>query len=116
MRKAVFAASICGSMLLSACATILPSSRPGSELAGQSLRVETSGGQTSTLHLNRGGVVRAVFGSNAVTGRWQVQQQQLCFFWTGAPRECWRYETPFRRGRTESVTSDRGNVVRVTLL
>ena len=116
MRKAVFAASVCGSILLSGCATVFPSSRPGSELAGQVLRVETSSGQTSTLHFRRDGAVRASFGNSQVMGRWQVQQQQLCFFWAGAPRECWRYETPFRRGRTESVTSDRGNVVRVTAL
>ena len=116
MRRALFAASLGGSMLLSACATVLPRSQAGTELAGQSLRVQTSRGDVSTLQFREDGAVRALFGERQLVGRWQVVNQQLCFFWGQAPRECWPYRGAFRRGQTVSVTSDRGNVVRVTRL
>lgn len=116
MRKALFAASLCGSMLISACATLLPGSRPGAELAGQSLRVQTSRGQVSTLQFRRDGAVRALFGDKELIGRWEVVNEQLCFFWGQAPRECWAYRAPFPRGQTVGLTSDRGNAVRVTRL
>ncbi len=100
MRKALFAASLGGSLLISACATLIPRSQPGAELVGQTLRLQTARGQASTMHFMRGGAVRAVFGEREVLGRWELEQGNLCFFWTGAPRECWRYTAPFRRGRT----------------
>lgn len=116
MRKALFAASLGGSMLISACATVLPRSQPGGELAGQSLRVQTSRGDVSTLQFRGDGAVRALFGERQLVGRWEVANQRLCFFWGQAPRECWAYRAPFRRGQTVTLTSDRGNVVRVTRL
>lgn len=114
MRRYFTAALLCGSALLGACATVAPERQAGDELVGRSLRVETSGGQVSTLTFAEDGSVRAAFGRNRVTGRWQVRDRQLCFFWTGAERECWRYAAPFPAGRTVTLTSDRGNVVHVT--
>lgn len=119
MRKALLA--LCGSLLISGCASLLPgrlggSTPTGAELFGQRLRLVTPRGQTSIMHFMRGGMVRAVFGRREVFGRWQVGGGRLCFLWTGAPRECWRYTEPFRRGRTETVQSDRGNITNITLL
>lgn len=120
MRNALTRPVLCASLLLGACSTIIPPARsparsPGQELVGRSLRVETSQGQVSTLHLQPGGIARAAFGPNEIRGRWQVQDRQLCFFWGSAPRECWPYAGQFRRGQPVAVTSDRGNRVRVTL-
>lgn len=112
------------SLLLGACASgrgqsgrdqAVQRAQPGAELAGRTLTVETGQGQRSTLRFRRNGVVRAFFGDNELAGRWEVRDRQLCFFWPRAPRECWPYRTPFQRGRTAILTSDRGNAVRVTL-
>jgi hypothetical protein len=115
MRGALIVASLCGAILVSGCASIFPrGGRPGSELVGQALRLQTSRGQVSTLQFRNGGIVRALFGKQELLGRWQVERERLCFFWSGAPRECWPYAHAFTKDLTVSVTSDRGNVVRVT--
>ena len=116
MSKLFTSALLGGSLLLSACATVLPSARPGQELIGRTLRVETSRGQVSTLLFNRNGTVTAAFGTSQIQGSWQLTDGQLCFLWAGAPRECWPYARPFQRGETVPITSDRGNKVRVTML
>jgi hypothetical protein len=109
-------AAACGSaMLLSGCATIR-GERPGGELVGRTLSLQTASGEVSTLRFRSDGTVRAAFARGSVTGRWQAGDRNLCFFWSGAPRECWPYREPFVRGRTRAITSDRGNVVRVTML
>jgi hypothetical protein len=113
MRSILTVASL--ALLLSACASALPRSKAGSELVGQNLRLQTSRGQVSTLQFRNGGVVRALFGRQEILGRWQVERGRLCFLWTGAPRECWPYSQAFRAGETRSITSDRGNVLRVTM-
>ena len=111
-------------VLLSACNTVVPRSvqpqqmaaRPaGAELIGQALRLETAGGQVSTLRFADNGVVRAQFGTREITGSWVATANQLCFAWAGSSRECWPYTQPLVRGETVTLTSDRGNVVRVTL-
>jgi len=88
----------------------------GPELVGQTLRVETRGGQVSALRFGGQGAVTAQFGNSTLDGRWSTEPGRLCFLWGQAPRECWPYETPFRRGETISLISDRGNAVRVTLI
>ncbi|MDQ4088316.1 MAG: hypothetical protein M3177_09965, partial [Pseudomonadota bacterium] len=88
---------------------------PGAELVGRTLRMQTSRGDATTLRFRDEGRVRATFRGRSVEGRWRVRDRRLCFFWSGAPRECWPYRSPFERGRTRTVTSDRGNVVRVTM-
>jgi hypothetical protein len=111
------------SALLGACSSIVPSpgpgqagSRvPGSELVGQTLKLQTKAGQASMMHFAPNGVVRAEFAGRSTTGNWVANSSQLCFSWGGTSRECWPYTAPFRRGQTVTVTSDRGNVVNVTL-
>jgi hypothetical protein len=119
MHHRALAAAIAASAMLSGCATIdgiLPGGPPGSELAGRTLRMEPARGQMTMLSFQRDGVVRAAFGSTVVPGRWEVANRNLCFYWSGAPRECWPYDAPFRRGETRTITSDRGNLIRVTMM
>ena len=103
------------SALMAGCATTRSPS-PGTELAGRSLRMETARGEVTILRFREGGSVRADFRGRTLGGRWQAANRRLCFFWTGAPRECWPYRAPFERGRARTLTSDRGNVLRVTML
>lgn len=108
-------AAAAATVLLAACAT----SRgppPGSELIGRTLRIQTERGQVTSLRFRDNGSVRATFRGGSLNGRWQASKRRLCFFWPRARRECWPYRSRFERGRTRSLTSDRGNVVRVTLL
>jgi hypothetical protein len=100
--------------LVAGCATTR-GPEPGAELIGTTLRMQTAAGERTTLRFRDRRTVRAEFRGHSVDGRWRVRDRRLCFYWHGAPRECWPYREPFRRGRTLSVTSDRGNVVRVTM-
>ena len=102
-------------IVLAGCATT-PGPAPGSELIGRTLRMQTSRGEVTRLRFRDDGRVRAAFGGRSLDGRWRVSNRRLCFFWPRARRECWPYRSPFERGRTRTLTSDRGNAVRVTLL
>jgi hypothetical protein len=116
--KAILAA-ISGAAMLAACAggsAPAPDRRtPGAELIGRSVTLETSAGQVSTLHFEDGGAVQAEFGGKQIAGNWVATGDRLCFAWSGNSRECWPYTAPFERGETATLTSDRGNVVKVTL-
>ena len=100
----------------SGCATFGGGGPSGEEIVGRAMRMESANGQTSRLSFRQDGTVRAAFGRNSVTGRWEADDGKLCFFWPNAPRECWPYRSRFERGRTRTLTSDRGNTIRVTLL
>jgi hypothetical protein len=111
-------------VLLGACSTLVPPSpvpprmdarTTGAELIGRTIRLETSGGQVTNMRFSENGVVRAQFGSSEIVGSWVSTGTQLCFAWTGSSRECWPYARPLTPGETVTLTSDRGNVVRVTL-
>lgn len=101
--------------MLGGCATMMGAPQ-GSELIGETVRVETARGAESTLTFRRDDLVVARFGEREVAGRWRVEGDLLCFYWTGAPRECWPYDARFRRGVPAVLTSTRGNRVEVTLL
>jgi hypothetical protein len=102
-------------LALAGCATGRDSA-PAGGLAGQTLRMTATNGQVTTLRFAEDGSVRARFGGRSLDGRWRVSRGRLCFEWPRARRECWPYEEPFRRGRTRTITSDRGNVVQVTAI
>jgi hypothetical protein len=109
-----FVASLCLAATLAGCAT----SRRGPEepeFVGRTMRVETAAGQVSTLSFERDGTVVARFGEQETRGRWSLEPRELCFTWRQTFRECWPYTQRFREGRPVSITSDRGNVVRVVL-
>ena len=118
MNKLGFAVTTVCAAALAGCSTIPRQEAPplGLELVGHQVRMETSRGQVSTLTFREDLTVRAQFGQNAVSGRWRVNEDGLCFWWAQAPRECWPYYTPMRAGETRNLTSDRGNRVTVTLL
>lgn len=86
------------------------------EFVGSTVRVEAANGQVTNLVFQRDGDVVAHFGDRETRGAWALERGGLCFTWGGSFRECWPHSRPFRPGRTETVTSDRGNVVRVTLV
>ncbi|WP_166042485.1 hypothetical protein [Sphingosinicella sp. YJ22] len=103
-------------LLLAGCATLLPDDRTAFSPAGQTLRVDAANGASSRMSFRQDGVVVASFGSQSVNGRWEMSGQDLCFNWGNAPRECWPLQGPFVRGRTQTITSTRGNRVQVTRL
>lgn len=115
MKRASFCLPIAASIALVGCVSVAPRSQPGGELVNRWLRVQPATGPVSSLHFRPNGTVVAGFGRQNVTGRWQVIGERLCFFWKGAPRECWPYRSGFKRGVTRAITSDRGNRVRATL-
>ena len=83
--------------------------------AGRMMTVVAASGQASTLRFERDGTVRAIFGAQETAGRWRLDDGDLCFTWARDYRECWKDVGTFERRRTRTLTSDRGNVVRVTL-
>lgn len=115
MRTRLIAAVAGAAAMLGGCATLVGAPQ-GSELVGETVRVETAQERASTMTFRRDGMVVARFGEREVAGRWRIEGDWLCFYWTGAPRECWPYADRFRPGVTVPVTSDRGNRVEVTLL
>ena len=73
----------------------------------------------NTLTFRPDGTVTNVVHSNnmAAQGHWWVVDNQLCINWAGTNRpECWPYPTAWVPGETLTLTSDRGNTVKVTLL
>lgn len=103
------------SLALSGCVSLTTRAPAGQELVDRWLRVQPATGRVSTLHFRGNGTAVAAFGRQQVTGRWQVLGPNLCFFWRGAPRECWPYRSRFQRGVPKAITSDRGNRLTATL-
>lgn len=102
--------------VLAACSTMVPRTTADINPAGQTLRVVTASGAQSQMQFRPNGQVIATADGQSYTGQWNLQQEGLCFLWTGVPVECWPYSRPFERGRTVTITSTRGNVVQVTRL
>lgn len=115
------AAPFAAALLLGACSVIPGGDRdrdygpPPPEFVGRQMTVVAANGGVTTLRFERDGDVTARFGERETAGRWELERRRLCFIWGASYRECWPYAQSFERGRTRTVTSDRGNVVRVTL-
>jgi hypothetical protein len=116
------AAPLAAALLLGACSVIPGGDRrdrdygpPPPEFVGRQMTVVAANGQITTLRFRRDGEVTARFGERETAGRWALERRRLCFTWGGSYRECWPYAQRFEQGRTRTITSDRGNVVRVTL-
>lgn len=112
MRRLAFALGIFG-LALSGCATT--TARPGSELVGQSLRVEGSAGPPTLLAFAADGTVTGSTNGNRATGRWEVANRRICLTFERTGRECFPYLAPFRRGQTVTLTGSSGVTVRATL-
>jgi hypothetical protein len=107
-------------VLLAGCSTlgVAPDrDRPAPEpsFAGRLMTVVAANGQASTLRFERDGTVRAIFGKQETQGRWRLDDGDLCFTWAAEYKECWKDVGEFERRRTRTITSNRGNVVKVTL-
>jgi hypothetical protein len=88
---------------------------PGSEIAGQSVEVETAG-VTNTIYFEAGGVARIQTpGGRFVTGSWRASNGQLCLS-AGGSQECWPYAQPFQTGRQITLTSSCNAASRWTAL
>jgi hypothetical protein len=115
------AAPLAAAMMLGACSVIPGGDRnrdygpPPPEFVGRQMTVVAANGGLTTLRFARDGGVTARFGERETQGRWALERRRLCFTWGASYRECWPYAQPFQLGRTRAITSDRGNVVRVTL-
>ena len=97
----------------------------GSELAQQRVRVQSISSNSATqgavniLHFMPDGMVSSQLADSpgeAVEGRWWFANNQLCFSWPTRGQECWAYPAALQRGQTTTLTSDRGQSVRVTML
>lgn len=115
LAKSVFPA-IAAATLLAGCATVVPGGSSAFSPVGQTLQVVAANGASSRMSFRPNGVVTASFGSQSIAGRWEMSGENLCFNWGNAPRECWPLQGPLVRGRTQTITSTRGNRVQVTRL
>lgn len=80
---------------------------PGSEIAGQTIQIETNG-VVNNITFEPGGTARIVTPSgNAVPATWTANQGQLCLR-TGAAQECFPYNQAFQAGQPVTATSSCG--------
>ena len=78
---------------------------PGSEIAGQSVVVETNG-VANTVYFDNGGAARIVSPSGrTVNAAWTASNGNLCLN-TGAANECWPYTQAFQAGQRVTLTSN----------
>ncbi|QPQ55415.1 hypothetical protein IC614_02045 [Allosphingosinicella flava] len=86
-------------------------------LSGRTARVQLADGRTLLVTHHRDGTAHMTGdGGLDMTGRWSVSNGQLCFDWTGQPRECWPYGGPLTPGEKVQSTSSRGQIITTTLL
>ena len=78
---------------------------PGTEIAGQSIVVETNG-VANTIYFDAGGAARIVSPSGrVVNASWTSGGHNLCLN-TGASAECWPYAQAFQAGQRVTLTSN----------
>ena len=78
---------------------------PGTEIAGQSIVVETNG-VANTVYFDAGGAARIVSPSGrVVNASWTSGGHNLCLN-TGAAAECWPYAQAFQAGQRVTLTSN----------
>lgn len=77
---------------------------PGSEIAGQPVRVTTNG-VINTVYFDQGGTARIMTpAGNTVNGTWTTPAGHLCLN-NGTAQECWPYAAPFQAGQPLTLTS-----------
>ena len=78
---------------------------PGSEIAGQTVQVQTSG-VTNNLYFGADGTATITTPSGTtVPGTWSAAGGQLCLSANGG-QECWPYSSPFQPGQQMAMTSN----------
>jgi len=87
------------------------------ELIGRTAQVHLLDGRTILVRYNIDGSAHMTGpqGLN-MKGEWFVAFKKLCFEWPGMPRECWPYPSSPATGERVKSQSDRGQVIRTTLL
>ena len=111
----VLTKSVTGILLLGAPMAAIAQWAPGSEIAGQSIQVETNG-VTNTVYFDAGGVARIQTpAGRIVPATWSAANGQLCLS-VGGPQECWPYAEPFQAGRQITLTSSCNAASRWTAL
>lgn len=80
---------------------------PGSEIAGQTVQVETNG-VVNNITFNPGGTAQITTpNGNVVPASWTAQGGRLCLSANGA-QECFPYNQAFQAGQTVTATSSCG--------
>ena len=80
---------------------------PGSEIAGQSVQVETNG-VVNTISFQPGGTASiATPNGTVVPATWTASNGQLCLA-AGGAQECFPYAQPFQAGQPVTATSSCG--------
>jgi hypothetical protein len=77
---------------------------PGSEIAGQTLQVQTQGVMNSIYLAPDGTATISTPQGTTVQGNWSAANNQLCLSAAGG-QECWPYTQPFQPGQQMALTS-----------
>ncbi|HEX2803255.1 MAG TPA: hypothetical protein VHN55_04645 [Sphingomicrobium sp.] len=77
---------------------------PGSEIAGQTVQVQTNGVMNSVYFSPDGTVSITTPDGTTVPGTWSTANNMLCVSASGG-QECWPYSQPFQAGRQVALTS-----------
>jgi hypothetical protein len=81
-----------------------PAWTPGSEIAGQSVQVQTNG-VMNTIMFNADGTASITTPSGmTVPATWSAANKMLCLSANGG-QECWPYAQPFQAGQQVALTS-----------
>lgn len=137
MRSLVFVARFGGLVVVAACALpqeyrvaaggaplgpediIAAPSDEETALQGTTVEVASANGRVrNQLQFLPDGIVYIVPRNRAIRfpARWEIRDNWLCVNWRPRGPECWPYEQGFRVGEPVTLTSDRGQTVRVTLI
>ena len=77
---------------------------PGSEIAGQTVQVQTNGVMNSIRFNADGSATITTPTGMAVPATWSAANNQLCLSANGG-QECWPYSQPFQSGQQMALTS-----------
>lgn len=92
---------------------------PPSDLAGTVIRAATVDGDiVNRVHFYPNGVIHIVpeDGAAAIEGTYAVRDDMLCLDWAPRGTECWPYTRAFQMGETVTLTSNLGQMARVTMV
>lgn len=77
---------------------------PGSEIAGQTVQVQTNGVVNNITFNADGTATITTPEGTTVPGTWSAANNMLCLSANGG-QECWPYSQPFQAGRQMALTS-----------
>ncbi|QNM83139.1 hypothetical protein H8M03_01905 [Sphingomonas sabuli] len=78
---------------------------PGSEIAGQTMQVQTNGVVNGIYFAPDGTATITTPSGTTVPGTWSAANNQLCLSANGG-QECWPYARPFMAGQQTALTSN----------